>query len=266
MNPVINRLGDEVRRCFVSEPFHLPNPPSVEAILDIECDIPAAPNLAELEAVARKQFGVRYPRFRQMFAQVHEISVTDEAIASSSTHRTLDALQFLQDDEKQVVQLRRQGYSFNRLAPYAGLDGLLPEIEQTWRSYRDLVSPLLVRKVRLRYINRILIPMQDGRVDLDEYLKCGPRTADEDRLTLVGFLNQYAAVDKDSGHRVETVLTSQHNDGNHVALIFDNSALSSELIEPEDWGAISRQIQSLRHLKNHVFQRTLTERCLSLFQ
>jgi len=36
-------------------------------------------------------------------------------------------------------------------------------------------------------------------------------------------------------------------------------------IEPQDWPSIGARIQALRSLKNLVFQRTLTERCLKLF-
>lgn len=68
-------------------------------------------------------------------------------------------LQFLKNDEKQLVQIRPQGYSFNRLAPYGGFDEYLPEIERAWRLFVDIVMPLQVKLIRLRYINRFLLPM-----------------------------------------------------------------------------------------------------------
>ena len=72
------------------------------------------------------------------------------------------------------MQVRAQGFSFNRLAPYSGLDDYLPEIERTWSLYVDLASPVQIRAIRLRYINRILLPLAANTVDLDEYLKIGP--------------------------------------------------------------------------------------------
>ena len=75
----------------------------------------------------------------------------------------VQALQFLQDDERQLVQVRVQGFSFNRLAPYTSLDDYLPEIKRTWGLYVDLVKPVQVRQIRVRYINRILLPMTERR-------------------------------------------------------------------------------------------------------
>ena len=70
------------------------------------------------------------------------------------------------------------------------------------------MSPVQVRVIRLRYINRILVPLKNGQVDLRRYLRGSPRSADG-KLMLTGFLNQYAAVEKDTGHEVNVVVTSQ---------------------------------------------------------
>ena len=45
-----------------------------------------------------------------------------------SVRGALAAFQFLQTDEKQLVQVRALGFSFNRLAPYTGFDELLAEV------------------------------------------------------------------------------------------------------------------------------------------
>jgi len=108
-----------------------------------------------------------------------------------------------------LTKVRMQGFSFNRLAPYTSLDDYLPEIERTWGLFASIASPVQIRVVRLRYINRILLPLTNGRVELEDYLKVGPRLPDEDRLRFAGFLNQYAAVEIDTGHQVNIVLTSQ---------------------------------------------------------
>ena len=178
----------------------------------------------------------------------------------------VQAFQFLQDDEKQLVQVRAQGFSFNRLAPYRNLDDYLPEIERTWRLYVGLVSPVEVRSIRLRYINRILMPMTTGTVDLDEFLKIGPRLPDEDRLLLSGFLNQQAAIEKDTGHQVNLVLTAQPPESEKLPIIIDITAAGTTTAEPADWANILPLIGSLRSLKNRIFLNILTPKCIELFQ
>lgn len=117
-----------------------------------------------------------------------------------SVRGALAAYQFVQSDGKQLVQVRAQGFSFNRLAPYTGFDDMLAEVERTWHLYVKIASPVQIRVIRLRYINRILLPLVEGRVELDEYLKVGPKLPDEDRLAFSGFLNQHLAIEKGTGH------------------------------------------------------------------
>jgi uncharacterized protein (TIGR04255 family) len=159
-----------------------------------------------------------------------------------------------------------QGFSFNRLAPYTSLDDYLSEIERVWRIFVSIASPVQIRVVRLRYINRILLPLTNGRVELEDYLKVGPRLPDEDHLGLAGFLNQYTVVAMDTGHQVNVVLTSQPPESDRLPIIFDISVASAETADSENWARLLVKTQSLRHLKNRIFRNTLTGPCLNLFQ
>jgi uncharacterized protein (TIGR04255 family) len=88
------------------------NPPIVEAVFDVDCDLPPGFDLAGLEAAARAQFEAHYPKFRAQFLQEHKIETTQDAPPKMSMRLAVHALQFLQDDEKQLVQVRAQGFSF----------------------------------------------------------------------------------------------------------------------------------------------------------
>ena len=126
--------------------------PIVEAVLDIECDMLPAFDLAALEKRARAVFRDRYPNLRMAHLQEAKIQSSGDALPKVSVQRGLQGLQFFQEDEKQLVQVRVQ-------------------------------EPVQVRLVRLRYISRILLPMPEGRVELNEYVRIGPRLPDEERLT-----------------------------------------------------------------------------------
>ena len=208
----------------------------------------------------------RYPKFRTQLLQEHQIAMTVGEPPVFSVKHGLQALQFLQEDEKQLVQVRVQGFSFNRLAPYTRFDDYLPEIERAWTLYVSLVHPVQVRQIRLRYINRILLPMIEGRVDLDHFFTVAPRLPEEDKLTLLGFLNQHVAVETATGNQVNMVLTAQSLEGNRLPIIFDNGVSNSDPCEPDDRPHILGNIQALRALKNRIFRKTLTEPCLALFQ
>ena len=111
----------------------LRNPPIVEAVFDVDCDLPPGFDLVALEERSQALFQDRYPKFRTQLVQEHRIETKADAPPNTSSRLAVQALQFLHDDEKQLVQVRAQGFSFNRLAPYSSLDDCLPEIERTWR-------------------------------------------------------------------------------------------------------------------------------------
>ena len=240
--------------------------PIVEAVLDIDCDMPLTFDLTALEAPVRDAFRGSYPTFRIQRLQEHQFEVQPEGISKMTTRQGVQALQLLQEDENQLVQIRAQGFSFNRLAPYSSLGDYLPEIKRVWQLFVGLVAPVQIRAVQLRYINRILLPTTDGSLELGDYLKFGPRLPDEDKLTFVGFMNQHSAVEKGTDNQVNIVLAAQAPEHDRLPVIFDVTAFRLGSIEPDDWTTIQSTIQSLRQLKNNVFRNSLTDKCLNLFQ
>ena len=164
------------------------------------------------------------------------------------------------------MQVRVQGFSFNRLAPYTSLDDYLPAIERAWRLFLDIASPAEIRRVRLRYINRILLPLVDGRVVMKDYLKVGPRLPDEKALLLTGFLNQTVALDAENRNEVKIILANQAPQEGHLPVILDLTVTRQESAMPDNWDWILAQVHSLRALKNRVFVESLTKKCLELFR
>ena len=245
----------------------LKNPPIIEAVLDIECDLPPNFKLGTIETVARKKFAKSYPKLQHQYIQEHKFEAKLNELPKLSVGGLgVQGLQFLQNDEKQLLQIRNQGFSFNRLSPYTSLDDYLPQIKKAWTAYVQMASPIQVRLIRLRYINRFLLPFENNRIDLEDYLKNGPRPADEQRLVLLGFVNQYSAVDPETANQVLSVLTTQPPESDKLPIIFDNNTLAQGIFEPKDWEGIRSKILELRKLKNLLFQNTLTEKCLKLFQ
>ena len=174
--------------------------------------------------------------------------------------------QLLSQDEKQLVQVRVSGFSFNRLAPYTTLDDYLPEIERTWRLFVTLASPVQVRRIGLRTINRIPLPLVEGQVRIENFFTVPPRLPNVDGLALTGFLHQHTALEVATGFQVNMVLAAQPLEKEALPVIFDNGVWAVSSSEPGDWDKIAETILALRGLRNRLFQHTLKESCLKLFQ
>lgn len=247
---------------MTAEGLRLANPPIVEAIVDIDCDLPPGVDFRVLQERAARPLGGSYPNVRPQ----HDVEVRSIDPDTFSADRSVIGIMLLAADERQVVQFRREGYSFHRLAPYGTLDDYLPDIERTWRVFRELAQPVQIRTIGLRFINRILLPLVNDGVRLDDYLRLSPRLPDEGTLRFTGFLNQHSAVEITTGHDVNITLAAETAEGDRLPIIFDIATSDVRPREPEAWEDIREALESLRRLKNRVFERTLTERCLNLFQ
>lgn len=247
-------------------PLKLAHPPIIEAVVDIRCDMPPAFDLAALEAPAHDLFRAQYPTLRKQLIEKHSFVKHGDAPPTISATQGLLAFQFHTEDGQQLVQVRAEGFSFNRLVPYTNFDDYLPEIERAWSLFVRLAAPVQVREVRLRYINRLPLPAVEGRLEFNDFLKTGPRLPDEKKLHFIGFFNQHAAVDVETGNQVTIILTMQPPEKDVVPLIFDIDAVARGNTEPNDWPWILSKLVSLRSLKNEVFANTLTDKCLNLFR
>jgi len=247
------------------------NPPVVEAVIDIDCELPEGFDVVSTEELARSAFGDRYPVVRKHHLHQQHISLQGASPPEISSQSALEGLRFFQEDERQLVQIRAHGYSFNRLKPYVGFDVCLDEIERTWQAYRDIVHPARVQQIRIRYINQIEIPFHptNRRVELDDYLAIGPKLPDDDRLQMAGFLHRHQIVEPSSANRATVTLNSQPVQGakqpEHLTVLFDIATACDLTCDPADWAAIESASRSLRDLKNLIFKRTLTPKCLDLF-
>jgi uncharacterized protein (TIGR04255 family) len=254
---------------FEKKPLKLDNPPIVEAVVDIDCDMPPKFKLAECGKAASERFSDRYPRHEQQlmanFAlQIVEEKEAREPVEPPRAKSSLSAHLFKNHEGNQLVQVRQRGFSFNRLSPYSGLDEYLPEIERVWRIFVELTHPAAVRQVRLRYINRILLPLDGGGLDLGEYFQVSPQLPTQSNLTFTGFLNQHSAVEADTGHLANIALSGLPPENGALPVLFDIQVHTSGGGEVADWPWIRKQIFSLRDLKNRIFENTLTEKCLNL--
>jgi len=242
------------------------NPPIVEAIVDIHCDMPTDFSLEAYQTSARETFKSDYPVAKILRKREYQIEQNADEPPSHQINDGIDAYRYLKADKLQLVQVRQQGYSFNRLQPYSSLDDYLPEIKRTWEAYVKLVKPVVIRSIHLRYINLLPLPSVNGKLNTDDYFKTGPHLPDEETLQLGGFLIHNVAIEPGTKNQVNIRLASQDSVDNKLPVILDIEAVSNKDIQPENWSEIESQIQQLRELKNRVFDKTLTDKCKEMFK
>ncbi len=252
-----------------TSPLSLARPPIVEMVVDIDCDLPADLEIADLEQRARECYSDQYPGFRRILRPLPRSGDSHEQL---NIREATYAFQLL-GEGPQLVQLRRDGFSFNRFKPYTNLDEYLPEIKRTWRIFVDLVSPVTVRRIGLRYINRIFLPSGEGIINLDEYLHLGSELPDEIALKFTSVLNEYSAVEDVTGNEVKVRMVIDEieklpwlRENQPLPVILDIAGSYRQSSDPQVWENIEAAILALRRMANAIFWSSLTERCLNLFR
>lgn len=145
------------------------NPPIIEAICEFQFDPSSSWDLTVpglLYNELRQNFPVR--RERRILTQ--NVSETPEGPRQNITW--MERMQFYNKEETALVQISPHLISINHLKPYPSWTAFLPLIERGLDAYRKIASPSQLRRVGLRYINRIELP--GSRAELEDYFEFLP--------------------------------------------------------------------------------------------
>ncbi len=236
--------------------------PISEALIDIQVTLPPSVTEATLKALHRK-IEADYPQARARRRWESAFSINDSGESSRSDSIGVDGWLFTSRDGKQVAQFRLDGFSANRLRPYERWEGLRDEARRLWEVYRDAVQPSIIRRVALRYINRLRIPLA---ADLDRYLTAGPRIPSVLPQQFHGFLTQIELPDLATGATatISQALESESSSSSNT-IVLDIDVARGDPIDPSSsdlWGSL----ESLRTLKNRLFFASITEETRDLIR
>lgn len=122
--------------------------------------------------------GLVYERIRADFPTKREKSLVEFSIQGTGMPEPqqfrpgVDRLQFFREDESGIVQVGPNLLAVNQLIPYAGWESFRPLILGQLEHYRSIANPDRLRRVVLRYINKVGVPAT--QFDLAEYFQALP--------------------------------------------------------------------------------------------
>jgi uncharacterized protein (TIGR04255 family) len=136
---------------------HLNRAPIVEALIDIQCIWGAGlPHEQALGRLREKAEGLKeeYPTVQPQIAQQFKINVG----AGASFTPVVAGFLLRHKSAPYALQLRRNGFTFSRLAPYDTWNDLRLNAEQFWQHYIKDLGEVSLTRLAARYINRVQIP------------------------------------------------------------------------------------------------------------
>lgn len=240
------------------------NAPITEAIIDLRVEPAEGFTLARLERCHDGEEEA-YPSKVNFNLTVGQLTIggQGEAIAHTASAQQIGFL-FKSADEKQIFQVRHDGFTFNRLTPYLGWERLRDEARRLWNIYRDRTQPQKVTRIAVRYINRFDFP--DSGVELKGYLKTSPEVSPELAQPLAGFLMQIALAQPDIRATLllsEAAVPAPAPDIASVALDIDLFRTDDLPAEEE---AMWSLFEELRHRKNAIFEACITDKTRELIR
>ena len=236
--------------------------PIAEALIDFRAEMPddqAIERLSEAKALLQS----RFPRFEEQRLYRSQFSFGKGKVAETE-ELGIRGFILRSEDEKSIVQFRRDGFTYNRLAPYEGWRALFDGASSCWRAYQQLSRVQEVTRVAVRYINKLRVA--DALRRAGEYLTTAPTVPEGAPGSMTGFLVKVHAHDPVSGIRSNVIRTLERTaDDEEEELIVDIDIFKVDRFPTEIEG-LRPILEQMREVKNRIFFGVITEATASQYE
>ncbi len=237
---------------------HLRKAPIREALIDIQVN-----PRSDLETNEMKQFhdliSADYPK-EQIQTQFH-ISLSLGQTRKTAHTEEPWGFRYESEDGRQVVQARRDGYTFSRLEKYETWANLRSEAVRLWKIYQEIARPDSVKRVAVRYINSFKI-----EAPFKKYLQAPPISPPGLSVSIQEFLTRFVVHNDalDASAIITQALKKLDMDGINP-LILDIDVYKVVALDPDD-KQIWSIIDSFHDLKNDLFFNSITDETMETFK
>jgi uncharacterized protein (TIGR04255 family) len=241
------------------------NAPIIEALINIQVKLPE--NISPLD-LKKMEFFSNYSYLRKVSKTQIEIKQNndDENKEISSIDEVYGYTFKNNDDERNICQLNIDCFTISQLSPYVNWEHFRREAKRVWDIYRLNYKPSEIKKIGVRYINRIDIP--SPVVEIKDYLKTYPELSSDMPQVLSKFFMQIVTpVEVVGGFCIINQTITDPVVPETVSVILDIEVykdFSSKTPQNDDeiWGIV----ENLRLEKNKVFEACITNKVRELIK
>jgi len=239
---------------------YLPNAPITEALIDIRAKLPSNFNVhafKELHEDVLKDFPLM--ETQKEFSADFKLEKDKPSIQTKS--EGVRGYIYKSQDKKNIVQFRRDGFTFNRLKPYTNWGDIIDKANKLWPIYTKHSNPIKITRIATRYINKINLPHTTQ--DFSIYMTSPPNNPSKEDF-ISGYLNRLKLFDPK--HEIEVNITQSLEKGTEkeqITFLLDIDAYVNKNYDPYDpeiWDLFG----NLRKKKNSVFFSSLTDNAIDL--
>ncbi|MEO6613630.1 MAG: TIGR04255 family protein [Chitinophagaceae bacterium] len=235
------------------------NAPIVEAVFDVKVS-----NTIIINPVAFEQFAKTDLKEFPISTKRQNINVRiDHRAGAGQVGKTTNLLGYMfsniQGNRK--VQFRLDGYTFNMLRPYSHWDEFSSLAFTYLKKYLSLAKPLAITRIGLRYINRIDLPFDNQQ--FENYIKYLPQVPAGLPKKYEKYFLQMQIPAEDGLSKAVISQTFEQEKAGRIPFIIDIDVFQTERQKPSD--NLLEKFNSLRILKNRIFEDLVTDNCKKMF-
>jgi len=226
--------------------------PAVEALIDIRVE-----GSVDVEALRllSDDLAEQLPELQTQFELRQRLAFAEDGPTSQVERQGVRG--FLRKNSDAVVQLRRDGFTYSKLAPYTRWHDVCAAAQAHWVRYVEKARPERIVRLAVRYINHIRPP--DGWVGSAEWLQIAvampsiPGIPSQPRDFFVR-LNQPHPT---ANHQATVTVASALDADQRRVLLFDIDVHHQGVFAPAD-EQIWEILAELRDFKNDIFFGSIT--------
>jgi uncharacterized protein (TIGR04255 family) len=242
-----------------------PNAPIKEAVIDIRF----SSKFASLDVIedAIASIPAKYDFGEQDAISGHHLEINVTGQGDPSVKEKLDQIGIrIKDHENNLVVIfKTDGFTVSKLPPYTNWEDFKSIAQDLWSTYFEKLVKVDIKRLAVRYINEIQLPMIDSSVELNEYLVNEPLVPRGIKSDISDFFNRIVIPFPKLSAKAVIIqaLGEQTNDSIFVILDFDVYCDDISIVETQDmWTYLDK----LRDIKNQAFTGSLTDKALENFR
>lgn len=249
----------------IKEDFpHLSKAPIVEAVIDIRAVLGKKWD----DAILRKELQKRlsdYPKIETLKESKYQLSAQKpEAFIIEDLGCV--GLKLHCKDNPYIVQFNKGTFVFSRLTPYEDWGRFTREALRLMKIYSELLEPIEVKRIGLRFINRI--SMKQEKAELKKYYKSPPESLKGLDWPLGGFFHRDVIRVPGTSYAVNLIKTVQNSSNiqtREVGLILDIDVFINTNFDYSTERLVML-LDEMRWVKNKIFFGSITDKSLEEFK
>jgi uncharacterized protein (TIGR04255 family) len=234
-----------------------PLAPIIEAVIDIRV-VPAKEfDFSKLDYAVREKFLKEYPLVAKQFQNEFQL-VSGEHPQATPISSSM-GLRFSSDNNNQILQIKVDGFTFSRLAPYENWETFRDKAKQLWMIYQKTTLPQHITRIAVRFINRFDFP--GTTIELSDYLNVFPHVPESNLMKGFSMQATFNQTDINSTLIITQVLIPSHKPDT-VSILLDFDLFNEDLRSLQDdfW----LFLEELRTRKNQIFENSITDKTRGL--